>query len=77
MVQAYPVYTVQAEASGETGMDVELRIQRGAGGGLPGMLTAEAVVQALAAAMTAAGAARVTAVAQDVQTSIVPTGQGS
>ena len=75
-MQAYPVYTVQAEAGGETGMDVELRVQRGAGGGLPGMPTAEAVVQALAAAMVAAGATRITAVMQDVQTSVVPTNEG-
>jgi hypothetical protein len=71
-VQAYPVYLVQATADGEKGMDVELRVQRGAGGGLPGMPTALAVVEALAAAMTAAGAGFVTAVVQDVQTSNVP-----
>lgn len=75
-MQAYPVYTVQAEGAAETGMNVELRVQRGAGGGLPGMATAEAVVQALAAAMVAAGATRITAVAQDVQTSVIPTNEG-
>lgn len=73
-MQAYPVYTVHAEASGETGMDVELRVQMGAGGGLEGMESPEALVQALTAAMTDAGAVSVTASVQDVRMSPVLTG---
>ena len=72
-MQAFPVYIVQAEGGDETGMVVELRIQRGAGGGLPGMATGDAVVKALAEAMAAAGATRVTAAVDSVQTSAVPT----
>lgn len=71
-MQEYPVYTIHAEAGGETGMDVELRVLRGAGGGLPGMADQEAVVQALVAAMVSAGATVVSASVASVATSSVP-----
>ncbi|MFD8805554.1 hypothetical protein [Streptomyces sp. NPDC059597] len=71
-MQEYPVYTVRGETGGERATTVELRVQMEAGGGLPDMETAEAVVQALATAMTAAGALRVTATKDDLQSSSIP-----
>lgn len=68
-MQEYPVYTVRGDASGERAVTVELRVQMEAAGGLPEMGTAVAVVQALAAAMTTAGALQVTATEQNIQTS--------
>lgn len=72
-MQDFPVYTVHAEAGQETGVDVELRVQMGAGGGLPGMQSSDAVVQALVGAIREAGATVVSASVQAVQTSDVPT----
>lgn len=62
------MYTVRGDTSGERAMTVELRVQTEAAGGLPEMETAQAVVQALAAAMSAAGATQVTATSQVVDT---------
>jgi hypothetical protein len=72
-MQEYPVYQVHAEAGAETGVDAEIRISMGAGGGLPGMATATDVVTALCRAMTDAGATVVTATLEEVQSSSVPT----
>ena len=73
-MQEFPVYTVHAEAGEETGVDVEMRVQMGAGGGLPGMANPDVVVQALMAAMTEAGATVVSGAVAAVQTSSVSTG---
>jgi hypothetical protein len=72
-VEDYPVYLVHAEAGAETGVDVEMRVLMGAGGGLPGMASPDAVVKALAAAIAEAGATVVFASVQTVQTATVPT----
>lgn len=70
-MQDYPVYTVRGETSGERATLVELRVQMEAGGGLPGLETPEAVVQAVADAMRATGVVNVTASKTSVQTSNV------
>lgn len=70
-MQEFPVYTVHAEAGEETGVDVEMRVQMGAGGGLPGLKSSDAVVKALMAAMTEAGATVVSGAVAAVQNSPV------
>lgn len=73
-MQDYPVYEVRGDASGEKAVIVEVRVSLEAGGGLEGMPSAESVVQALLAAMTAAGAESVRASVQSVQTADIAKG---
>lgn len=68
----YPLYSLQSSAPGELGVFVEMRIQLGSAGGLPGMQTETAVVQALQEAVTAAGATWVSASALKVASTPIP-----
>lgn len=70
-MQDYPVYTVEADGSSETGLTVELRVELGAGGGLEGLPSAEAVVQALVDAATQAGAINVSSTCTNLSTTTV------
>ncbi|WP_333743841.1 hypothetical protein [Streptomyces ardesiacus] len=71
-MQDFPRYLVHSEAPGELGWDIELRLERGSAGGLPGLPDADDVARAVAAVLEGAGSTRVTASLIRVDSSPVP-----
>ncbi|MFD0053050.1 hypothetical protein ACFVHR_04900 [Streptomyces sp. NPDC127168] len=71
-MQDFPRYLVHSEAPGELGWDIELRLERGSAGGLPGLPEPDDVARAVAAALEGAGSTRVTAALVRVESTPVP-----
>ncbi|MET8766311.1 hypothetical protein [Streptomyces sp. NPDC004658] len=71
-MQDYPMYTVQADGANERGLTIQFRVELGAGGGLPGLASAEAVAQTLMDAAAAGGATAVSATRTDLSGSAIP-----
>ncbi|MFJ3037706.1 hypothetical protein [Streptomyces tendae] len=71
-MQDYPRYLVHSEAPNELGWEIELRLERGSAGGLPGLPEADDVARAVATVLEGAGATRVTASLVRVDSTPVP-----